>query len=226
MGKKILLVEDDKTLLDVLRYNLEREGYQIVTSTDGAEALKVFRTLSPDLVVLDIMLPGLDGFEVCRILRQESSVPVLMLTARTQEIDRVLGLEFGADDYMTKPFSIRELIARTKAILRRSEAQVEATNKLISGDLVIDLKEHQARLGDKEIALSPKEFELLSYLIRHRKRVFSRDYLLEKIWGYDFEGDDRTVDVHIHWLRQKIETDPSRPERLLTVRGFGYKFEE
>ena len=225
MSKKILLVEDDETLLGVLKYNLGKEGYQVATSTDGANALEVFRKFTPDMVVLDIMLPGLDGFEVCRILRKESSVPVLMLTAKTQEVDKVIGLELGADDYMTKPFSIRELSARIKAILRRSETPVETSDKLVSGDLVVDLKEHKVKLSDKEIELSPKEFDLLAFMMRHKKRVFSRSYLLDKVWSYDFEGDERTVDVHIRWLRQKIETDPSQPKRLLTVRGSGYKFE-
>ncbi len=225
MSKKILLVEDDETLLGVLKYNLEKEGYQVATSTDGANALEVFRKFTPDMVVLDIMLPGLDGFEVCRILRKESSVPVLMLTAKTQEVDKVIGLELGADDYMTKPFSIRELSARIKAILRRSETPLETSDKLVSGDLVVDLKEHKVKLSDKEIELSPKEFDLLAFMVRHKKRVFSRSYLLDKVWSYDFEGDERTVDVHIRWLRQKIETDPSQPKRLLTIRGFGYKFE-
>jgi two-component system OmpR family response regulator len=225
MSKKILLVEDDETLLGVLKYNLEKEGYQVATSTDGANALEVFRKFTPDMVVLDIMLPGLDGFEVCRILRKESSVPVLMLTAKTQEVDKVIGLELGADDYMTKPFSIRELSARIKAILRRSETPLETSDKLVSGDLVVDLKEHKVKLSDKEIELSPKEFDLLAFMMRHKKRVFSRSYLLDKVWSYDFEGDERTVDVHIRWLRQKIETDPSQPKRLLTVRGSGYKFE-
>jgi two-component system OmpR family response regulator len=225
MSKKILLVEDDETLLGVLKYNLEKEGYQVATSTDGANALELSRKFTPDMVVLDIMLPGLDGFEVCRILRKESSVPVLMLTAKTQEVDKVIGLELGADDYMTKPFSIRELSARIKAILRRSETPVETSDKLVSGDLVVDLKEHKVKLSDKEIELSPKEFDLLAFMMRHKKRVFSRSYLLDKVWSYDFEGDERTVDVHIRWLRQKIETDPSQPKRLLTVRGSGYKFE-
>jgi len=169
MSKKILLVEDDETLLGVLKYNLEKEGYQVATSTDGANALEVFRKFTPDMVVLDIMLPGLDGFEVCRILRKESSVPVLMLTAKTQEVDKVIGLELGADDYMTKPFSIRELSARIKAILRRSETPLETSDKLVSGDLVVDLKEHKVKLSDKEIELSPKEFDLLAFMVRHKR---------------------------------------------------------
>ncbi len=233
-GSKVLVVEDDQTLLSVLKYNLNKEGYDVVTATDGARALEVARTEKPELIVLDIMLPKLSGFEVCRILRREMTVPILMLTAKTEEIDKVVGLELGADDYVTKPFSMRELLARVRAMLRRSEMmKQEMVSALETGppvikvaDLEVDLDRHQVSLGGSILDLSPKEFDLLAFLVRNRGRVFSRDYLLEKVWGYDYAGDTRTVDVHIRWLRQKIEVDPAHPNRLLTVRGVGYKFEE
>ncbi|MDD5448880.1 MAG: response regulator transcription factor [Actinomycetota bacterium] len=233
-GRKILVVEDDEILLDALKYNLTKEGYGVVTVADGARALEVARTEQPDLIILDIMLPGLDGFEVCRILRKEMTVPILMLTAKVEEIDKVVGLEIGADDYMTKPFSLRELLARLKAMLRRQEMlkgktvseEEAAPPTLKADDLTIDFARHQVSLGDRVLDLSPKEFELLAFLARNRGRVFTRDSLLEKIWGYDYTGDTRTVDVHIRWLRRKIEADPARPQWLLTVRGLGYKFKE
>jgi two-component system OmpR family response regulator len=232
-GYKILIVEDDKTLLDALRYNFSKEGYTIVAATEGVQAIEVARREKPDLIILDIMLPKLDGFEVCRILRKEMVVPILMLTAKVEEIDKVVGLEIGADDYITKPFSLRELLARVKAMLRRMEMmQLEASTEeaippaIKAGDLEIDLASHSVSLGGSVLDLSPKEFELLAFLARHRGRAFSRDSLLEKVWGYDYEGDTRTVDVHIRWLREKIEDDPAKPRRILTVRGVGYKFEE
>jgi DNA-binding response OmpR family regulator len=231
--RTILVVEDDKTLLDVLKYNLAKEGYDAVSAVDGVQALELARTERLDLIILDIMLPKLDGFEVCRILRKEMTTPILMLTAKVEEIDKVLGLEIGADDYMTKPFSLRELLARVRAMLRRTEmlrekssSEEEAVPPIIKvGDLVIDLARHQVSLGDSILDLSPKEFELLVFLARNRGRAFTRDYLLEKVWGYDYTGDTRTVDVHIRWLRRKLEADSAHPQRLLTVRGFGYKFE-
>jgi DNA-binding response OmpR family regulator len=230
---KILVVEDDRTLLEGLKYSLAREGYLVSTADDGAQALEVAREERPDLIVLDIMLPKLDGLEVCRILRREGmNIPILMLTAKAEEIDRVVGLEVGADDYITKPFSIRELVARIRASLRRVEMfQEEASRleqvseKLVFGDLEIDFSRHQVTIGDAIISLSPKEFELLAYLARNRGRAISRDSIMEKIWGYDFEGGTRTVDVHVRWLREKIEPDPEKPRRILTVRGVGYKFE-
>jgi len=231
-GRKILVVEDDKTLLDVLKYNLTKEGYEVVTAVDGIRALELARNDKPDLVTLDIMLPKLDGFEVCRILRKETTVPILMLTAKVEEIDKVVGLEIGADDYMTKPFSLRELLARVKAMLRRAEmltreAPPEETMPSVIkiANLKIDFARHEVSLGDSILALSPKEFGLVAFLARNQGRAFTRDYLLEKVWGYDYAGDTRTVDVHIRWLRQKIETDPAHPQHLLTVRGVGYKFE-
>jgi two-component system OmpR family response regulator len=231
-GSKILIVEDDRTLLDVLKYNLTKEGYSLVAAIDGIQALELARSEKPDLIILDIMLPKLGGFEVCRVLRKEMTVPILMLTAKVDETDKVVGLEIGADDYMTKPFSLRELVARIRAMLRRAEMLKQETpsKETISAaiqiaDLTIDFARHQAFLGGSVLHLSPREFELLAFLARNRGRAFTRDYLLEKVWGYDYTGDTRTVDVHIRWLRQKIEANPTHPQRLLTVRGLGYKFE-
>lgn len=232
-GKTVLVVEDDANLLDVLRYNLTREGYRVAVARDGQEALDVARQAKPDLLILDIMLPKLDGLEVCRILRKEMTVPILMLTAKADEIDKVVGLEVGADDYVTKPFSLRELLARVKAMLRRSELAHDVTEStgsgeqggIVVGDLTVDLVRHVVLRGGVPIALSPKEFDLLAFLAGNRRRAFSREYLLEKVWGYEYAGDSRTVDVHVRWLRQKIEADPAHPVRLLTVRGLGYKLE-
>ena len=232
-GNKVLLVEDDRTLLDVLKYNLTKEGHDVITASDGVEALDVARDKKPDLIVLDVMLPKLDGFEVCRILRREMTVPILMLTAKASETDKVVGLELGADDYMTKPFSMREFLARIRAMLRRAEmmrtaassVQETAPSIIKVGDLEIDFARHKVSQSGTTIDLSPKEFDLLAFLIKNREQVFSRDQLLEKVWGYDYAGDTRTVDVHIRWLRQKIEVDPANPKHLLTVRGIGYKFE-
>ena len=230
---KVLIVEDDRTLLDVLKYNLTKEGHDVVTASDGVEALDVARDKKPDLIVLDVMLPKLDGFEVCRILRRETTTPILMLTAKASETDKVVGLELGADDYMTKPFSMREFLARIRAMLRRSEmmkmvesSAKETTPSIIKvGGLEIDFARHKVSQSGTTIDLSPKEFDLLAFLLKNREQVFSRDQLLEKVWGYDYAGDTRTVDVHIRWLRQKIEVDPANPRHLLTVRGIGYKFE-
>jgi len=233
MAKKILIVEDDATIQDVLRHNLLREGYEVVTARDGEAGLDQARAEKPDLIILDIMLPRLDGIEVCRILRKEMSVPILMLTAKSEEIDKVVGLEIGADDYVTKPFSLRELLARVKALLRRGELMREELARaagsgrsiLNVGDLVIDTERYVASRNGVDLSLSPKEFELLAFLAQNPRRAFSRDHLLEKVWGYDYSGGSRTVDVHVRWLRQKIETDPGQPVLLLTVRGVGYKLE-
>ena len=232
-GNKVLLVEDDRTLLDVLKYNLTKEGHDVITASDGVEALDAARDKKPDLIVLDVMLPKLDGFEVCRILRREMTVPILMLTAKVSETDKVVGLELGADDYMTKPFSMREFLARIRAMLRRAEmmkmaassVQETAPSLIKVGDLEIDFARHKVSQSGTTIDLSPKEFDLLAFLVKNREQVFSRDQLLEKVWGYDYVGDTRTVDVHMRWLRQKIEADPANPKHLLTVRGIGYKFE-
>jgi len=224
---KILIVEDDRNLLDTLKYNLRKEGYDVVTAVDGAEALDIARREKPDLIILDIMLPKVSGFEVCRILRKEMIVPILMLTAKVEEVDKVVGLEIGADDYMTKPFSMRELLARVRAMLRRTKMiEVQPEEPLLKvGDIEIDIARHRALKGAKTLELTPKEFDLLAFLAKNKGFVFSRDQLLEKVWGYDFAGDTRTVDVHIRWLRQKIETDPNNPKHLITVRGTGYKLE-
>jgi two-component system OmpR family response regulator len=226
---KLLIVEDDPNLLHTLRYNFEREGFRVSTAVDGVQALEVARRERPDVVVLDVMLPRLDGFDVCRALRRDSTVPILMLTARDEEIDRVVGLELGADDYLTKPFSVRELLARVKAMLRRVEMLRASgpgpTARLLrAGDLVVNLDEHRVHRAGRELQLKPKEFDLLVYLMQQPGRVFNRDQLLAQVWGYDFAGDSRTVDVHIRWLREKIEADPGRPILIETVRGVGYRF--
>ncbi len=233
VGGKVLVVEDDRTLLDVLQYNLRNEGYDVCTASDGVKALETARSEKPELVILDVMLPKLDGYEVCRILRKETTVPILMLTARIEEIDRVVGLEVGADDYVTKPFSMRELLARVRAMLRRAEMTTKVTAQsdgsgqapLKVGDLEIDAARHRVSREGVTIELSRMEFALLDFLAKNQGQVFSRDHLLEKVWGYDFAGDTRTVDVHVSWLRRKIEADPAHPRHLLTVRGVGYKFE-
>jgi two-component system OmpR family response regulator len=228
-GPIILVVEDDPNLLTTLKYNFSREGYDVITAIEGAEAIDEARKESPDLIVLDIMLPVLSGYEVCRILRKESTVPILMLTAKTEEVDKVVGLEIGADDYLTKPFSMRELLARVRSMLRRVEMTrppaAPAPDILKIGEIEIDVGRHRVFLEGAELKLSPKEFDLLAFLARNKGFVFNREQLLEKVWGYDYAGDTRTVDVHIRWLRQKIEADPARPRRLVTVRGSGYKLE-
>jgi DNA-binding response OmpR family regulator len=226
----ILIVEDDRNLLDTLKYNFVKEGYRVVTASDGAEALDVARREKPRLIILDLMLPSMSGFEVCRILRNEMAVPILMLTAKADETDKVVGLELGADDYVTKPFSVRELTARVRAMLRRSrmgQEQAPAEESVIRvGELNIDLLRHRAARGESVLDLTPKEFDLLAYLARNKGMALSRDQILERVWGYDFAGETRTVDVHVRWLREKIEKDPGEPKLLQTVRGIGYKLEE
>ncbi len=235
MAEKILVVEDEVTLQETLAYNLKRQGYEVETVSDGKAALQLARTARPDLILLDIMLPGMDGFEVCRVLRKEMSTPVLMLTAKDDEIDRVVGLEVGADDYMIKPFSMRELLARVKALLRRvrlireeiasASDLAEASQSLTYGNMTIDLGRREVRLDENPIAMKPKEYDLLLFLAQHRGQVLSREFILERVWGWDFIGDSRTVDVHIRWLREKIESEPANPKRLVTVRSAGYRFE-
>ncbi len=231
---RILVVEDDRTLLETLEYNLITNGYEVITAADGLAALEVARQGRPDLIILDLMLPRLDGFEVCRILRRETNVPILMLTARADEVDRVVGLEVGADDYLTKPFSMRELLARVRALLRRvclireemaGEKGAAGSEQMTFDDLVIDLDRREVLVRGEAVRLKPKEFELLVFLARHRGIALSRDLLLERVWGWDYGGGSRTVDVHVRWLREKIEADPANPERLVTVRGVGYCFE-
>lgn len=223
-AKTVLVVDDEPTLVATLRYNLEREGYRVVTASDGEAAVVQARSQRPDLLILDLMLPVLDGLEVCRIVRREMKVPILMLTAKSEEVDKVVGLEVGADDYVTKPFGIRELLARVRALLRRSEGSQEA-DVVVSGDLQVDLRRREATRAGGVLDLKPKEFELLTHFLRNRGRAFTREQLLREVWGYDFLGDSRTVDVHIRWLRQKIEDEPAKPVRILTVRGTGYRFE-
>jgi two-component system OmpR family response regulator len=226
MINKILVVEDDPNILEALRYNLGKEGYDTFTAVDGVQALEAARASKPDLIILDIMLPKMSGFEVCRILRNEKAVPIIMLTARDDEIDKVTGLDLGADDYMTKPFSMRELMARIRAMLRRVEIQAVTPETPVKfGDLEIDVLHHVITRAGITLNLSPKEFDLLVFLTTNKGLVFSRDQLLEKVWGYEYSGDTRTVDVHIRWLREKIEDNSEEPKHLITIRGVGYKFE-
>jgi DNA-binding response OmpR family regulator len=222
--KTVLVVDDEPTLVATLKYNLEREGYTVVTASDGDKAIALARAERPDLMILDLMLPAVDGLEVCRILRREMSLPILMLTARAGEVDKVVGLEIGADDYVTKPFSTRELLARVRALLRRTTTPLDE-EVLVSGNLRVDMKRREVSRNDKPIELKPKEMELLIYFMRNKGRAFTREQLLREVWGYDFYGDSRTVDVHVSWLRQKIEDQPGKPVRILTVRGVGYRFE-
>jgi len=237
MAETILVVEDEISLQETLAYNLKKQGYTVHTAATGGGALKSARELKPDLILLDIMLPEMDGFEVCRTLRQEMNTPVLMLTARDDEIDRVVGLEVGADDYLTKPFSMRELMARVKAMLRRvrliredaeaksSGADIPSGGSLRFDNLEINPIRREVLFDGKPLPLKPKEYELLHFLAIHRGQVLTREHILEKVWGWDFIGDSRTVDVHIRWLREKIEKDPAKPDRIVTVRGAGYRFE-
>ncbi len=234
MPENILIVEDELSLQEALSYNLKKEGYVVESAGNGRAALEAARRMKPDLIVLDIMLPEMDGFEVARILRKEMTAAILMLTARDDEIDRVVGLEVGADDYLTKPFSMRELLARVKAQLRRTRLLREelgrispsAGHEMLKFDnLVINLTRREVILDGEPIPLKPKEYELLLFLAEHKSQMLSREFVLERVWGWDFIGDSRTVDVHIRWLRQKIEKDPASPIRIVTVRGGGYRFE-
>ena len=227
---KVLVIEDEENLLEALKHNLERDGYTALTASDGERGLSLAREHQPDLVILDIMLPQLDGLEVCRILRRESNMPIIMMTAKGEVVDRVVGLELGADDYITKPFSMRELMARLQAVLRRTRGQgqrgpSQANEVLTSGDLVVDLASHQVTLAGNELEMKPREFDLLALLVANRGRAFTRDQILERLWGQDYIGDTRTVDVHIRWIRQKLETEPGSPNRIVTIRGVGYRFQ-
>jgi DNA-binding response OmpR family regulator len=224
----ILLVDDEPTILEALRFNLSREGYDVLTAGDGRTALALARGRRPDLIVLDLMLPDIDGLEVCRLLRQEhSTIPILMLTAKDSETDKVVGLELGADDYLTKPCGLRELFARIKALLRRAEMRGDPPpdRQVQFGEIRVLLDQHRVFNGDHEIALSPKEYDVLTLLLANRGHVLTREMLLEKVWGYAYVGDTRTVDVHVHWLREKLEPEPARPRHIKTVRGVGYRFE-
>lgn len=242
MARKILVVDDESVLVETIAYNLEQAGYQVITAADGKSALQAAHRELPDLIILDIMLPEMDGLEVCRQLRRESSTattPIMMLTARGDEIDKVVGLEVGADDYVTKPFGRRELLARVRALLRRADyvpldgekSEQEADNEvpranreLVAGPLRIDLAGRRVNCRGQELELQPKQFELLTYLVRNRGTVLTRDQVLHNVWGYDYAGDTRTVDVHVRWLREKLEEDPANPRLIQTVRGVGYCF--
>lgn len=235
MPDTILIIEDEAALRETLSYNLKKEGYAVESVADGHAALAVARHLKPDVILLDLMLPEIDGFEVCRILRKEMTTPILMLTARDDEVDRVVGLEVGADDYVTKPFSMRELLARVKAQLRRSRLLREELGKsgepksphqrLSFGNLVIHLTRREVTLNSKPLQLKPQEYDLLQFFAEHKGQMLSREFILERVWGWDFIGDSRTVDVHVRWLRQKIEENSREPKRIVTVRGGGYRFE-
>ncbi|GMV86261.1 MAG: DNA-binding response regulator [Dehalococcoidia bacterium] len=225
---KVLVVEDEEPLLFTLAHNLKREGYAVVTASRGDDGLKLAREQRPDLILLDVMLPGIDGIQVCRMLRRDSDVPIIMLTALGGESDRVAGLDTGADDYLPKPFGMRELMARVRALLRRSGARTQpdtGPTLVVSGDLQLDRERREVSRGGRVLRMKPKEYELLLFFLQHPGRVFSREQILDEVWGYDFYGGPRTVDVHVRWLRQKIEDDPANPARLRTIRGSGYLFE-
>ncbi len=226
----VLVIEDEENLLKAIKYNLEKDGYKVQSAMDGEQGLELARQMEPSFIILDIMLPKMDGIEVCRILRRESNVPILMLTAKSEEIDRVVGLELGADDYVTKPFSMRELMARTKAILRRyslstNDKAKESGKVLKAGKLEVNISKHVVTLDSKLLELKPREFDLLALLVENAGRALTRDQILENIWGQDYYGDTRTVDVHIRWLREKIEGNPGSPKQIITIRGVGYRFD-
>lgn len=241
MGRKILVVDDEAVLVETIAYNLEQAGYQVIIAADGASALEAAKRENPDVIILDIMLPEVDGLEVCRQLRKETSTsttPIMMLTARGDEIDKVVGLEVGADDYVTKPFGRRELLARVRALLRRADYQpvneggvqddnrdvIRPQRELVAGPIRIDLAGRRVNCRGNDLELQPKQFDLLTYLVRNRGTVLTRDQLLHNVWGYDYAGDTRTVDVHVRWLREKLEEDPANPRLIQTVRGVGYCF--
>jgi two-component system response regulator RegX3 len=225
-GERILIVEDEESLADSVRYNLEREGYVVTVAVDGRRALERFRAEPPALVILDLMLPEVSGLDLCRAIRAESDVPIIMVTAKDSEADKVAGLELGADDYVTKPFSVRELVSRVRALLRRTRMQAGDTREdvLGGGPVEMDIVRHEVRVGGEAVSLPPKEFELLETFLRRRGRLLTRDFLIEEVWGADYFGDTKTLDVHVKRLRKKIEEDPHHPVHLVTVRGLGYKF--
>lgn len=225
--KKILLVDDEAAIVHSLRYNLEKNGYLVTTAGDGRTAVALASSEDPDLVILDIMLPLLDGIEACKEIRKVSSVPIIMLTAKDQEFDKVLALELGADDYVTKPFSLGEIMARIKARLRRLDVDNEQRDEAITiGEITIDPSRQRLVVRGSEVQLAPKEFRLLHVLMENRGRIVTRQMLLEKVWGYDFEGEHQTISVHVRWLREKIEIDPNNPRHIVTVRSRGYMFRE
>lgn len=225
-GTRVLVVDDELPIVEAVAYSLRKEGFQTATAGDAEQCMAAVESYQPDLIVLDVMLPSASGFDVCRRIRKDSNVPIIMLTARADETDRVVGLEIGADDYIVKPFSMRELVARVKSILRRTGNAPDAPRDrpIQDGDLIVDPSRFEVRLGEKRIDFSPKEFDLLRFLLSHPGQVFTRQALLDRVWGADAYVEERTVDVHIRWLREKVETAPSRPERILTVRGVGYKY--
>jgi two-component system response regulator RegX3 len=223
----ILIVEDEESLADSVRYNLEREGFRVSVAPDGRRAIDRFRAESPSLVILDLMLPEISGLDVCRTIRAESDVPIIMVTAKDSEADKVAGLELGADDYVTKPFSMRELVSRVRANLRRTRPHavpVPADEVLEGGPVRMDVARHEVAVREDTVSLPPKEFELLEAFLRRKGRLLTRDFLIEEVWGPDYFGDTRTLDVHVKRLRRKLEADPHQPDHLLTVRGLGYKF--
>lgn len=228
MAKRILIIDDEPMILESVSYNLKQEGYEVLTANNGEIGLKLAEKEAVDLILLDLMLPGINGMEICRAIRQHSEVPIIMLTAKEGEIDRVLGLELGADDYVIKPFSMRELLARIKTVLKRMNSTSGGSSeplKIISvDDLKIDILGHEVAVRGMPVSLSSKEFELLLIFVNHPGQVLTREQLLDLVWGNDFYGDDRTVDVHIRWLREKLEENPSEPKYIITVRGVGYKF--
>ncbi|NLW56195.1 MAG: response regulator transcription factor [Firmicutes bacterium] len=230
--ERILIVEDEPNIIELVAYNLEKEGWLVSKAQTGEEGWEKIQAERPDIILLDLMLPGIDGMEICRRTRQNKltrDIPIIILTAKAEEADRVLGLESGADDYVTKPFSPRELVARIRAVLRRADksfAENEDKETLVLGPIKMDLRQHKVLVDNQEIDLTPKEFDLLNLLMSHPGRAFSREYLLENLWGYEFFGDTRTVDVHVRRLRQKIEENPAQPYWLETVRGVGYRIRE
>jgi two-component system, OmpR family, response regulator RegX3 len=226
MPDKILLIEDEAAIADSVSYSLQNEGFDVIIASDGAAGLAAARSASPDLIVLDLMLPKLSGLDLCRIVRRESSVPIIMLTAKTEEVDRVVGLELGADDYVTKPFSTRELIARVRAVLRRADGAVgdDGDLRLSAGEVSIDIARRRVTVSDEPVHLPLKQFELLKTLMLHQDKVLTREYLFQTIWDSDASYDTGTLDVHIRWLREKVEKDPGHPRYIRTVRGVGYKF--
>lgn len=222
----ILVVEDETTVRETVTRALQDEGFRVVAATDGLSGLRKARDAKPDLVLLDLMLPEMDGLSLCRALRRDSDVPIIMLTARSTEMDKIMGLETGADDYVVKPFSLGELLARVRSLLRRTRSgNAQDHLRLVSDNLKLDLSSHRVTLGEEEIHLTQKEFNLLAEFMRNTGAVLSRDLLLEKVWGYSYVGSTHTVDVHVRWLREKIEDEPSKPQRIVTIRGIGYRFE-
>lgn len=224
---KILVVDDEQAIVDILKFNLEREGFEVMTASDGEEGIATFRREKPDLILLDIMMPKVDGMQACKTIRNESNVPIIMITARAEEVDKVLGLEFGADDYVTKPFGVRELIARVKSNLRRSvmdSTDKPSGNILSYANMVIDIDKYEVSKEGEVIDLTVREYELLKFLAKQKDQIFTREQLLEKVWGYEYYGDVRTVDVTVRRLREKVEDDAAKPKFILTKRGIGYYF--